>query len=252
MVSTKGQWSNYGAMARHVEPANLHLLDLLGDARGRLIDIGAGSGTGMEAAASRGWETVGVDLAVEQLAHAARLGLSTIRCDAQDLPLVDASIDAAMSNFGLIFAADCRRALSEARRVLEPGRQLAFTAWTPGGWPGPCRAILADAVGQPSPPFPTCLGDPATAGETLTRIGFEAVRVETGVLRWRFADLDDAVDTLTAAAGGLRVLREHVEAAGAWPAARHRLYEELTGRCRKDHRGLVLDDHYLAVLATRR
>jgi len=250
--TTTGPWSNYAVMARHVEPANLHLLDLLGDATGRLIDIGAGSGTGMEEAASRGWETVGVDVAVEQLANAAELGLSTIRCDARDLPLADASIDAAMSNFGLIFAADPVLALSEAHRVLEPDGQLTFTAWTPGGWPGPCRAVLAAAVGRTSAPFPTHLGDPDTARETLTRIGFDVVRVDAGVLRWRFADLDDAVDTLTAAAGGLRVLRDHAEAVGAWPAARDRLYEELAGRCRTGRRGLVLDDHYLAMLATRR
>jgi ubiquinone/menaquinone biosynthesis C-methylase UbiE len=48
---------------------------------------------------------------------------------AEALPFPDASFDAVVSQFGLMFFADRIRALSEMRRVLRPGGQMAVAVW---------------------------------------------------------------------------------------------------------------------------
>ncbi|MEM7276150.1 MAG: class I SAM-dependent methyltransferase [Actinomycetota bacterium] len=252
MAGVGQRWSGYELMARHVAPANRHLLDLLGLGPGLLLDIGAGSGGGLEAARKLGWAPVGLELSPEQLAVAGRCGLPLVRADAQQLPVRPASFDAAISNFGLIFAPEPERVVAETVRMLRPGGALAFTAWTPGGWPGACRAILAELLGQTGGGFPTHLGETGRANEVLSTSGLTPAGVDTGVLRWQFRDLDDAVDTLTSAAGGLRLLRRRAESEGVWPAARDRLVEELSGRCVRTAQGLDLFDHYVAAVGIRR
>jgi ubiquinone/menaquinone biosynthesis C-methylase UbiE len=49
--------------------------------------------------------------------------------DAQELPFPDASFDAIVCAFGLMFVPDKRRALAEMRRVLRPGGTLLLTTW---------------------------------------------------------------------------------------------------------------------------
>jgi len=48
---------------------------------------------------------------------------------AESLPFPDQSFDAAVSQFGLMFFADCRQALREMLRVLSPRGRLAVAVW---------------------------------------------------------------------------------------------------------------------------
>jgi SAM-dependent methyltransferase len=49
--------------------------------------------------------------------------------DAMQLPFEDASFDAVVCQFGVMFFPDKPRAFAEARRVLRPGGVLLFNAW---------------------------------------------------------------------------------------------------------------------------
>jgi SAM-dependent methyltransferase len=51
------------------------------------------------------------------------------QADALALPFEDASFDAVVCQFGVMFFADKARAFAEARRVLRPGGTLLFNAW---------------------------------------------------------------------------------------------------------------------------
>ncbi|MEM1333945.1 MAG: hypothetical protein AAGG08_10835, partial [Actinomycetota bacterium] len=88
--------------------------------------------------------------------------------------------------------------------------------------------------------------------EVAATAGLEVMGTLDGALRWTFSDLDDAVDVLTQAAGGLRVLRARLEDTGRWPTAAAEIRADLAGRCVRIESGLALDDHYALHVLRRR
>ncbi|MEM9464852.1 MAG: class I SAM-dependent methyltransferase [Actinomycetota bacterium] len=246
-MTTVGRWSGYAPMARHVAPAAARLLDLVGAARGPVLDVGSGTGLALEIAREAGTDAIGIDASITQLT-AAGDGLRQAAADARALPFGSASFAAAISNVALIFVPDPARAADEIARVLRPDAPFAFSAWQTGGWPDACRRILADALDRPHVAFPTDLGDADRAAALLDGAGFTGIEHHHGILRWWFDDLDDAVDTLTTAAGGLRLLRTDLEADAGWPAARAAIADELGRRTHRLGDQLILDDPYLITL----
>ena len=99
---------------------------------GRVVEIGFGSGLNVRHYPSE----VEVILAVEPAGvawrmAAHRIGASAVRVsriglDGQDIPLHDASCDAALCSFTLCTVPEPERALSELRRVVRPGGTLHF------------------------------------------------------------------------------------------------------------------------------
>lgn len=128
----------------------------------RVLDIGCGTGSVALIAARAGARVTGVNpaprlLAVARdLARDERLEVDFLHGYAGSLPLTEASVDVALSNFGLIFAPDPPAAVAEMVRVLEHGGRVAFSAWLPGGTIGAMNAaamkLVRDAVGAPAPP----------------------------------------------------------------------------------------------------
>jgi len=96
----------------------------------RLADIGGGTGNYARALRDEGWEPVVIDREPAMLAQAAAKGLETRAGDAQELPLADASVDAAMLVSMLHHVEDPAAALAEARRILRPGGRLALMVFT--------------------------------------------------------------------------------------------------------------------------
>jgi SAM-dependent methyltransferase len=105
----------------------------------RVLDIACGTGNAALLAAARGAEVVGVDAAQRLLAvareRAAAAGVSAefLAGDLLALPVRDASVDVALSVFGVIFAADPGAAVGEVARVLRPGGRAFVSAWAPAG-----------------------------------------------------------------------------------------------------------------------
>ena len=93
----------------------------------RLLDIATGTGD-LALAISRALpevEVLGTDFCRPMLDVAVRRGLQNVlEADAMELPLPDASFDAATVAFGLRNMADYGAALREFRRVLRPGGHL--------------------------------------------------------------------------------------------------------------------------------
>jgi ubiquinone/menaquinone biosynthesis C-methylase UbiE len=96
----------------------------------RLVDIGGGTGNYSRALRDEGWEPLVIDREPAMLAQAAAKGLETLTGDAQELPLPDASVDAAMLVSMLHHVEDPAVALAEARRILRPGGRLALQIFT--------------------------------------------------------------------------------------------------------------------------
>jgi SAM-dependent methyltransferase len=67
-----------------------------------------------------------------------------------ELPFPNATFDAVLSLFGVMFAADDVRAAHELMRICKPLGRIGLTNWTPGGFMGRVLAVLA---GQAQPPL---------------------------------------------------------------------------------------------------
>lgn len=94
-------------------------------ATGRLLDVGAGSGSFLEMARSRGWAAEGVELSPELAARAARRSGARVACG--DFPSVDlprTSFDAVTLWDVLEHTADPGAFLDRARELLAPGGVL--------------------------------------------------------------------------------------------------------------------------------
>jgi len=181
-------WTDTGLF---VEP----LLDAAGvHAGSRLLDVACGPGLISEAAAVRGAQPVGLDVASAMVARARERcpGLTFVEGDAQRLPFPDASFDAVTMNFGILHLSQPEAALVEARRVLVAGGRFAFTAWVAEG--NAVAEIVDTAVAAHAVPVELPEGPAfyrfAAADESrraLAQAGFDAdsLELETVTALWR-------------------------------------------------------------------
>lgn len=102
----------------------------------RVLELAAGTGVVTRAMASTlpgNVDIVATDLNQAMLDHAAAMGTARAvewrQADAMRLPFPDASFDAVVCQFGVMFFPDKAKAFAEARRVLKPGGACVFNVW---------------------------------------------------------------------------------------------------------------------------
>ena len=137
----------YEQMAAELEPVAEHMVALAHIQRGeRVVDLATGTGNAALLASGAGALVTGLDTAPRLIdvardrAVAEGVDASFVVGDIQALPFDDGTFDAALSVFGLIFAADASRAFDEMIRVLGPAGRSLFSVWVPAG---PIDAMVA-------------------------------------------------------------------------------------------------------------
>lgn len=99
-------------------------------AKGRVLEIGVGSGLNLPLYTDRTTEILGLDPHPRLLAMASEKSRSVpselIEGSAESIPLDDASIDTVVSTWSLCTIRDVAAALAEIRRVVKPDGQLLF------------------------------------------------------------------------------------------------------------------------------
>jgi SAM-dependent methyltransferase len=130
----------------------------------RVLDVAAGSGNASLAAARRFAHVTSTDIVPALLdkgrerARAETLPVCFEVADAQALPFADASFDVVLSTFGAMYADDPAQAAREMLRVLRPGGRIGLASWTPEGFVGRLRRVVAAFDRAPAGPSPTLWG----------------------------------------------------------------------------------------------
>ena len=147
----QGAWSSgdYAVIGTTLQIVGEQLCEALDLRAGqRVLDVAAGNGNATLAAARRWCEVTSTDYVPALLergrerAAAERLTIEFQEADAEALPFADASFDAVLSTFGVMFTPDQDKAAAEMLRVCRPGGRIGLANWTPDGFIGQMFKML--------------------------------------------------------------------------------------------------------------
>lgn len=253
-MSATDVWSlgDYGPLAARLAPAGRHAVDALETAEpvaGRdVLDVAAGDGAAARDLAARGARVVAVDSSPAMVARgrAATAGLAVDwrEGDALALPVADASVDAAVSSFGVMFAPDPARAVAELGRVLRPGGRVAITAWSAEGFMGRMGRLMASFTGAAVGDLDAWSRDDGI-GAWCAAAGLGDVVVTPAALPWQFPD-GPAMTAFVAEHSPL-----HVASAAAAGARAPEMFAALERLAAPDGGPVDLDAAYVLVTARR-
>jgi ubiquinone/menaquinone biosynthesis C-methylase UbiE len=149
-----GNYAVVGTTLQIVGESLCEALDLRSGAR--VLDVAAGNGNATLAAARRWCDVVSTDYVPALLdagrvrAEAEGYSIRFQEADAENLPFPDASFDAVISTFGVMFTPNQAKAASELARVCKPGGRIGLANWTPAGFIGQ----VFKTIGKYVPPAP--------------------------------------------------------------------------------------------------
>jgi SAM-dependent methyltransferase len=147
---TSGDYAVIGTTLQLVGELLAESCDLNWDER--VLDVAAGNGNATLAAARRGCSVTSTDYVGKLLeggqARARAEGFEV--ADAEALPFADASFDAVLSTFGVMFAPDQFTAARELSRVCRPGGRIGLANWTPASLVGRMFTVLGRQLPPPA------------------------------------------------------------------------------------------------------
>ncbi|SFD82258.1 class I SAM-dependent methyltransferase [Massilia yuzhufengensis] len=222
----------------------------------RVIDIAAGNGNATLAAARRFARVTSTDYVPalldkgRQRAAAEGLQVEFREADAEALPFPDASFDAALSTFGVMFTPDHARCAGEMLRVVRGGGRIAFANWTPEGFLGQ----MFRTVGKHVPPpagiqSPLMWGTEAHVRELFGKQAGE-LRLNRKIFHFRYASSAHMLQVFRDFYGpvhmAFRALDEQRKA-----ALEQDLIEVLESANKAGQSSLVIPAEYLEVVLTK-
>ncbi|MEA2190728.1 MAG: hypothetical protein QOI73_849 [Solirubrobacteraceae bacterium] len=191
----------------------------------RVLDVAAGYGEPALTAAreaGRDGRVVATDISAEMLAfgreRAAAAGLGNVefmQSDACSLDFPQASFDAAVSRWGIIFEPDAEAAAARIRGFLKPGARIAISSWgKPDQVPFlsiPMRTMM-ERLDVPPPPAGTpgifSRPTPVSLGGLLEGGGFSKVAVEQAEVTFDFDSPEHFTAYIRAVSAPVRAIIE--------------------------------------------
>ena len=251
---SSGDYATVGTTLQIVGETLCEALDLRSGQK--VLDVAAGNGNVTLAAARRWCEVVSTDYVPALLergrerAAAERLAIEFREADAEALPFADASFDAVVSTFGVMFTADQDKAAAELVRVCKPGGKIGLANWTPDGFIGQ----LFKTISKYMPP-PAGVKSPALwgTGARITEFfGAQAssIQLEQRDFVFRYRSAQHWLDVFKSYYGPL------LKTFGALdPDARTALTDDLFALIKRFNRSgdktMVVPSEYLEVVVTR-
>lgn len=188
-------WStgNYAVVGTTLQIVGENLCEALDLHSGTsVLDVAAGNGNATLAAARRWCEVTSTDYVPSLLeagrsrAQADGYDIRFQEADAENLPFPDASFDAVMSTFGVMFTPNQEKAAAELARVCKPGGKIGLANWTPESFIGQ----VFKTIGKYIPPAPG-VKSPALWGtkerlQELFRNTAQEIRTSTRQFTFRY------------------------------------------------------------------
>jgi ubiquinone/menaquinone biosynthesis C-methylase UbiE len=227
------------------------LARLLGPGNGRCLDLGCGTGLPTAAVAELGWAVVGVDVSSDLLEVARERGLEVLEVPAEALPFDDASFDAVLSTFGVMFAPDQAKVASELARVCRPGGRIGLANWTPEGFIGQMFKTLGRHLPPPAGVQPPSLWGVEAHLHTLFGERAAGIAVTRRMFNFRYRSAAHFIDVFRSWYGPIHKAFAALPADAA--AALERDLTELLNRTnRAGADSLIVPSEYAEVVVTRR
>jgi len=225
----------------------------------RVLDIAAGSGNAAIQAAMRGADVVASDLTPELFEPGRRraqengVELEWVEADAEALPFEDASFDAAISTFGIMFAPRQSVAAAELARVVKPGGRIALCSWRPAGFIAEMFGTIASFLSPPPPPEgPPVRWGTEEGAHALLDGAFEVQTEERTLVQRYEGGIDAMTDYFMSRFGPMVMARRALEPQGRWDEFLT-AYRELARRWNEgDDNDAALPATYLLVTGTRK
>ncbi len=252
---SSGDYAVIGATLQIVGEELCEALDLR--AGQRVLDVAAGNGNATLAAARRWCNVVSSDYVGALLergrtrASADGLSVEFREADAEALPFDEASFDAVLSTFGVMFTPNQDRAAAELIRVCRHGGKIGLANWTPEGFIGQ----LFKTIGKHVPP-PAGARSPALWG-TEARIkemfGASAshIRAERQNFTFRYRSPEHFVELFRTYYGPMLKAFAALDATGQ-EALKRDIVALIKSRNRSGDSTRVVPGEYLEIVITRR
>jgi ubiquinone/menaquinone biosynthesis C-methylase UbiE len=253
-------WSsgNYALVGSTIQIVGERLAEAMDLRAGmKVLDVAAGNGNITLACARRWCEVVSTDYVDQLLANGrARAEVEGFdiefrHADAENLPFADASFDAVVSTFGVMFTPDQGKAAAEMLRVARPGGRLGLANWTPDGFIGQ----LFKTIGSHLPP-PAGLRSPLQWGtrswlEQAFGGGISGLKAEPRHYIFRYRSPEHFLDVFRRFYGPMVKAFEALDKKGA-KALNHDIVELIGRFNRSGDATMVVPGEYLQVVLTRR
>jgi len=223
----------------------------------RVLDVAAGNGNATLAAARRWCDVTSTDYVASLLesgharAQAEGHPVKFQQADAENLPFADASFDAVLSTYGVMFTPNQDQAASELARVCKPGGKIGLANWTPDSFIGQ----LFKTIGKYIPPAPG-VKSPALWGtqarlEELFRTSAREIRTTSREFTFRYRSPAHWIEVFRTYYGPMN------RTFGALDADKQAAFTQdllalMESRNRSGDATLVLPSEYLEVVITRR
>jgi|KBSSwiStaDraftv2_1062776.scaffolds.fasta_scaffold104212_2 SAM-dependent methyltransferase len=253
-------WStgNYAVVGTTLQIVGENLAEAMDLRSGmRVLDVAAGNGNATLAAARRWCDVTSTDYVPALLESGRARAVAeghTIKfqeADAENLPFANASYDAVMSTFGVMFTPNQERAASELLRVCKPGGKIGLANWTPDSFIGQLFKI----IGRYIPPVagiksPSLWGTESRLAE-LFGPGASAIRTTQREFVFRYRSPAHWIEVFRTYYGPANRTFAALDAAHQAGFTRD-ITDLMASRNRSGDRTLVLPSEYLEVVVERK
>ena len=253
-------WSsgNYAVVGTTLQIVGEQLCEALDLRSGsKVLDVAAGNGMVSLAAARRWCDVTSTDYVPALLesgrarATADGLSIEFKEADAESLPFDDATFDAVVSTFGVMFTPNQAQAASELARVCKAGGRIGLANWTPDGFIGQVFKTLGRYLPPPTGAKSPALWGTRAALEDMLGNQASSIKAEPRMFKFRYRSPEHFLDVFKTFYGP--VLRAFAALDAAAQQDLHNdLYALIVRMNKSGDATMVVPSEYLEVVITRR